>query len=484
MKFCYKDRFLDWRIVGIVFLLIILHAMCVKSNIAHVIAIIELLVLASVYIIKRIDDYLLCMTVIFVATYEFPMFVDTSLSFIPSVSMLPFLRGYAFLFLSILPIVILLRERMNLMTCLSKNVVLRYLFYFAGGTLLSGLLMGIISLFNDATSFPFRISFYFKDIIRIGTFSLYTLYFIYACIRYKDFVIRLERLLFSSLVAIILSSIVLTLIGRSGDYEGREIILMPLSFFFSCFIILFFFYKRYARKYRWLLFFLAIISIYLQFMYSNALNGKSWLAILYIIIVALIIGFRKHRIKFLICLVILFLCIPSIQFMSNRQQSQDDSLSSSKLSQALLLVSIIDVDWYDNLPLSPKIRVEEFINTFLEYEVKPYYFLVGKGFGGGHQDHRGIYGDYNSSAFSLEEYNNEYFISMHESLNVVFLKFGIVGLLSLLCIVYQAWHRFSVSPWIVIGALWLLLFWGYSFSLMFIGLPSLIVGLNEDYAES
>ena len=47
--------------------------------------------------------------------------------------------------------------------------------------------------------------------------------------------------------------------------------------------------------------------------------------------------------------------------------------------------------------------------------------LLGKGFGGGHQDYRCSYGNYNPAAFSLEEYNSlketEYIMSSEQTMN-------------------------------------------------------------------
>lgn len=476
MRFCYKDTCIDWRLALLVFVLCGLHAFTIKTNIANITALIEAVILLLFLVYKRLDMFLLGALIILITTFEFPMFVDSSLNVIPSIVMLPIVKGYFFLLLSLCPIFIIFRDR-NIWNKIYQNRLLLLLAIFVLVTLVFGFLSGLLSLFTDNTSLVFRVSTFFKDIRGIAFFNLYTLYFIYACLRYREFVNKLEIVLFSSLVAIIFFSFVLTMLGIRGDYEGQEIILMPLSFFFSTSILFFLLYKKYTKKYRLLLLLLSCMAYYMQFAYSNALNGKSWLVILYICLMLLWVGIKKYRLKMIGGLVVVCFLFPlCLTFFADQQK--ENSLSFAKFSQALSLISVIDVDWYDNLPLSPKIRIEEFLNTCIEYQKQPYYFLMGKGFSGGHQDYRASYGTYNPSAFSLDEYNNNYFTLLHESLNVIFLKFGLIGIALLLMVVFNAWKYMNKSPWLIIGSVWLLLFWGYSFSLMFIGLSSLVVGLN------
>lgn len=477
MKFCYRDSLIDWRIVFVVIFLCALHVVTAQSNFAYVTAILESIGLLVIYVVKRFDYFLSSFLLILVSTLEYPMFVNSSLNFLPSVTMLPLVYGYFFLFLSICPFPMLIKEwRFLKIAYLNKG--LSYLILFAIVTLVIGLVAGIFSIFLERTSVLFRIPFFLKDIIRTGLFSLFTLYLVFACVKYSDYLHRLRTLIFSSLVAVIISSFTISIIGIRGDYEGQPIVLMPLSFFFSTSIILFIGYKLYFKKHGLLIVVLTILSLFMQISYSNALNGKSWLSILYLFMVLLILVIRILRMKFFVILICAFILFPSTSLTTN-SHSQNNSLSSDKFTQALLLVSVADIDWYENLPLSPKIRIEEFLNTLHDFTQNPFYFFVGKGFGGGHRDYRAVYGNYNPSAFSLDEYNNEYFISMHESFNVILLKFGLIGLFLLLTILCNVFRYVEFSPWLPIGGLWIILFWGYSFSLMAIGLPALVVGFSS-----
>lgn len=472
MKFCYKDIYLDWRIVGLIVGLCFLHAFTIRSNVAYIISFVEIFILFYFCILGKIDKFLICSMILLMTTYEFPTFIDGSLSFIPSITMLPFLRGYLFLFLSVFPL--LKVSNIRVWKKISNYPSLYLLFLFALLSLVLGLIFGIVTLFVDKLPFPFWLSFYFKDMIGVGLFSLYAIYFIYTSLKDNKFILKIERILFSALVAIVISALILTVLGFRGDYEGQEIVLMPLSFFFSILILLFLFYDKYVKRYRLLIIIIGGMSVCLQILMSNALNGKSWLLVIYILLFFLIVGFKiNKKIAILFCF---FICGVFPLLLSYSQQNKD-SLSLSKLSQALSLLSVVEVDWYDTLPLSPKIRIEEFFNTSLEYVNFPCFAICGKGYGGGHRDNRYIYGYYNSAAFSLDEYNNEYFVSMHESLNMVFLKNGILGLLFVFFLLIYIGKNILCSPWLSIGGIWFLFFWGYSYSLMSVGLPALIIGL-------
>ena len=98
MKFCYKNGILDWRIVVLVFLLYLLHALTVKILVvASIIAICESGILLFLALKRRLDLYLYTLVIILATTFEFPMFVDESLKFVPSIIMLPFNKWLFFL---------------------------------------------------------------------------------------------------------------------------------------------------------------------------------------------------------------------------------------------------------------------------------------------------------------------------------------------------------------------------------------------------
>ena len=73
MKFCYKNGILDWRIVVLVFLLYLLHALTVKILVvASIIAICESGILLFLALKRRLDLYLYTLVIILATTFEFP----------------------------------------------------------------------------------------------------------------------------------------------------------------------------------------------------------------------------------------------------------------------------------------------------------------------------------------------------------------------------------------------------------------------------
>ncbi|MCD8271022.1 MAG: hypothetical protein LUD46_23120 [Parabacteroides sp.] len=113
----------------------------------------------------------------------------------------------------------------------------------------------------------------------------------------------------------------------------------------------------------------------------------------------------------------------AMNYIMNKANS-GDSLSSRKLTQAVLLLSVVDPEWYINVPSSPKQRIEEFLNILEEYKLKPLYSIGGKGFAGNIQDYRNSFGSYLIDSFSEDQYANNSFIILHETINTIFLKFG------------------------------------------------------------
>jgi hypothetical protein len=298
----------------------------------------------------------------------------------------------------------------------------------------------------------------------------------------SGFAAKLKTFLLSVLAGLIIASLLSIISTKRGIYGDKEIILMPLSFFYSTSICIFLFYKEYKSKIT--IFILAILSLVIQLTYPNALTGKSWLGILYIFFAILIILFQRKQKKALFSIIICFAVFLISMHVILENPNTEKNLSFSKLKQAFMLVSITNSDWYKYLPDSPKTRIEEILNTGIEYYKKPYYLITGKGYGGSIKDHRNTFGYYNEFAFSIDQYNHNTFTSMHETVAVIFLKFGLWGILSFLYIFFLGVANFLRTPWSVIGTLWFIFFVGYSFNLALFGIPALVLGLYESNKEN
>lgn len=116
----------------------------------------------------------------------------------------------------------------------------------------------------------------------------------------------------------------------------------------------------------------------------------------------------------------------SVMFLPSVMET--NILFSSKFIQARSLVSL---SWIENpyiLPSSPRDRVLELYNTAAYYSENPTFLLAGRGFGGYFEDK--TFYNYSASdrgGYSTEEVKTRKFVNPHESLNVIFLKFGLAG---------------------------------------------------------
>lgn len=480
MKSSIQKKNIDIRIVLFAFSLFCFHIAIVNNHLlSGVVSFIEFSILAFFLLKKKIEIFLSFFIIIISSSFEYSLFVDETLGTVFSPINLPFLMGYPFLFISLLPTIEIINQRKIFLKKLYKSTLgIQILYKFSFSTICIGVIIGLFCFVtNDNDISAFGLTFFFKDFSRLCLFSLFIIYFIFCSLMSDNFLQKIEIVLFSVLVSCIFASLFSFLGGFKG-YYGSGIILMPLSFFFSTSIFLFLLYKKYYYKNKLLLIILTSIAYFIQISYSNALSGKSWLVLLLYFIAILIILYNKSKLTVII-IAIFTISISSLFISTIQKRKSNDSLSSTKMMQALAVLTIADIDWYDNMPLSPKIRFEEFFNTVSEYTKKPYHSIFGKGYGGSHKDHRNSYGNYNPAAFSLEEYNKETFVLMHETFNTVYLKFGLYGILFLLFICIKGATRFFKSPWLIIGVIWLLFFFGYSFSLAAIGVPALVLGFNS-----
>lgn len=464
-------------------LLLLIHIFTVKFPLLSVsIATIEFFICFFYLLKKRLEDYLLLLLLFAVTNFDVSSFVFGELnSFAYSLYIFPVFNTYPFVFLLLTPLFLIYRK--NRFFCWVKkikcnNKSLYFLLRFAIWMIPVGFIMGLISIIVNDNNIrgTGNIKYFFLDLLKLGLYSLLIVYFTYLVI-HKDAYVRLKKSMLSMLIGIIFAAFISVMLGKHGYYGDKEIVLIPLSFFFSTLIVLFLFYSEY--KCRMLLTICSIIALWLQISTSNALGGKSWLAIVYIIFSIIIILFQQKNklLIFGIFLIIIPFFITYERIVEN--QKNTDKLSSEKLIQATMLISIFDIDWYEYMPLSPKYRIEEALNTGIEYIQKPFFMFLGKGFGGSMKDHRNSLGFYNEAAFSDDQYRNGTFVSLHETFNVIFLKFGLWGILYWLLCIKRGIKYFFVSPWLIIGTLWFILFWGYSLNLAFWGIASLVLGFYE-----
>jgi hypothetical protein len=473
------EELINKKLLVITLLILIFNIYFVdSSDIMGLASMIEFLILFLAILIKGCKQFLLLLLLFTSISFDVPEFVGSSSDSLYSVSNLPFL-GFLGLFGLIILAFILFLTSGN-MKLKIKNTGLFKLLKFSMYIIFIGIFMSLVSsLLNDNMIPLDSFIFFFKnDFAKYFTISTIIILYILQINSDNHFYVELKQYLSTILIAIVLAAPISVLSGYIGFYGDSETILMPLPFFFSTCMILFLFDKKY-KKYKALLLIVSFIAIYLQFFFPNSLGGKSWLVLIFILY---FLFARYVKMSFKIPFVIIITIIIILSGFSINNQGAidpDANLLDKKLNEAMSILAFSQMNYYENISDSPKARVDEFINVVDEFKEKPLFSIFGKGFGGSVKDHNNYFGSFQASYFSDREYINNSFVFLHESINVIFLKFGMIGIfLFFLLIVKISKNGFS-NPWLSIGFIWFIFFFGYTISLGIFGVSSLVLGLYE-----
>lgn len=286
------------------------------------------------------------------------------------------------------------------------------------------------------------------------------------------------------LIVVVFVSIVAALLGFNGYYAANKIMLAPLSFTFTP-MLLIFSLKRLNSPFRKLSLIAALLAIVFSFIYGGVAMGSKWyLFILGAVVGIIFIVLRVKSIWTMIGYVIIgLLLLPLLAIPISRMSSGNDYVGW-KLTQAFNTINVFGgggvSDWYDSMDLSPLFRIEEMQCIMIEYYYKPAYILFGKGLSGTTRHYTNILvwedGD---GGFPPEQQKLGAYSSMHESLLTIILAHGLCGIIFLFSTMGVLLRRAYITPWALIGAFWLFLFWDYSYS-MIIGALGVALALCEN----
>jgi hypothetical protein len=471
------NKLINKNLLVVTLVVLILHINFVsKSEIMGLLALIEFFILLLSILVYGSKQFLLLLLLFTSISFDVIEFVGPSLDSLYSVSNLPFLGFLGYFGLILLAFIRFFKSRKNRLKI--NNVDLFKLLKFSAYIIFSGILMaGVVFSFND-NSIPFdSVIFFFKnDFGKYFTISATIILYILQICSDHHFHFQLKQYLSTIIVAIVLAAPISVLSGYNGFYGDSETILMPLTFFFSTCTILFLFDDEY-KKYKVYFFVCALIAIYIQFFHSNSLGGKSWLVLIFI---AYFLFAKQFKMTFKISFIAMLLILLSgISITNNGAVDSEASLLDKKLSEAMSMLAFTSANYYENMSDSPKARVDEFINVLDEFKEKPILSIFGKGFGGSVKDHNNLFGSFKASYFSDREYSNNSFVFLHESINVIFLKFGWFGLFLFFTLVLKISKNELSNPWLSIGFVWFIFFFGYTISLGVFGVSSLVLGLYE-----
>ena len=272
-----------------------------------------------------------------------------------------------------------------------------------------------------------------------------------------------------------------TVVFRWHGYYGaiEEIMLMPLaSSLCPMLIVIPSFYK--VRK-PFLFYVVPIVYTISTLFYNSLMGSKFYMVPLLALLIAAITSMQKGKLKILIISIIvgLILLLNSGNIFS---LVAGNSFGNWKLSQFINLFSLSSggngiAGLYNNMDASPRFRIDEFVNIALEYFRKPGYALFGKGNCGSIIHTWGTTNwQSTNGAFSDYQISSGIYINMHESINVIFLRHGIVGLLFFVRTMIDVIKRVFKSPWALGGLVWFLFYWGIYIS-WWIGAMMLVLSL-------
>lgn len=447
---------------------------CRNALVANIIIFIELAILVYCFLRGNITIYIGCYLIFLCTSLEYGVFVGTEEFY----SFKNFrILGVNLGIVSLLPIFFLSCFKGVKINKIKANYPSLYkyayfmFFLFATGTIF-GLVQILLNDNNIQNMDNFIFSFIGQSYMMVALPLLIIISFAYI-LSWEPMNIRsLEDYLIATLFGTVVSLIVSLFFREKGYYGGIETLLTSVVSIFIPFMFILPFYKRYEFSYNINIFIFATIGTILMLKYNA--SGKFIIFCLMIpLIICCIVYKNKITFTSLTFIVILFVIIVfGIPFIT-----ESNVLFRIKYDEAMGLLRFWSEGWIQNMPGSPRFRVGEFINICYEYLVKPWYIIFGKGYMGTITDHVGIFGaHFNPAAFSIEQWANGTFYVVHEALNVLFLYHGIVGLIFYTYMLKYVVSNFARNPWILIGGVWFLIFYGYSITISAFGLSALLFG--------
>lgn len=282
---------------------------------------------------------------------------------------------------------------------------------------------------------------------------------------------RLEDYLIAIFIGLVASMLTSLLTSNYGHYGGVDILLVSNVYRYIPFMLIFPFYNKNNKMIFWI----GLLGAILTFIFN--LNGKMLILYLLIPIGILIIEIKKRNLIML--LLILIVIIISIPILNNIFDIlfNESVLFRSKFMQVKRLLIFWDVNWFESIPDSPKVRLVEFINIVKEYINKPWYFIFGKGYMGTFTDYTGFFNTEIPASYSMNQWNSGIFFRVHETFNSLFLFNGLIGLIFYFYMIKVIFLNLYKTPWILVGGFWFVMVYGYSFTMTAFGLTALVIGL-------
>jgi len=287
----------------------------------------------------------------------------------------------------------------------------------------------------------------------------------------------LAQSIFRLSVAIGISGLIVNTLGFHGWYGESPYYLSPLwQFMLPFFILLEPIIPLYSKKRLLLLWFVSctVLPIFLL----NLHGGKFILfpllagALVLSLYVTKKYSYRSILVPLLISALILLPVLASFQ--------PESALLNSKTNEVFSLFSSISLSDISLLEPSSAFRAAELLNIFSHYANNPIYLIFGFGSLGWIYDYLGLFPFDLTGGFPDFESHVGIYLSLHEGTSLI-LRHGLLGLLIILgalMLILDSNIRRN-NPFLVIGLIWFVFFWGYSMTLPVLGAPALCIGLYK-----
>ncbi len=294
---------------------------------------------------------------------------------------------------------------------------------------------------------------------------------------YGSILINNCAILLLGLCLICVISAVLGYEAYSNEQENGNL-LAPLASLFIPFMLTFMGKKNGSLGYV----IAALLIIVLCFFKPNVMGSKWYLVIAASLFVLFMSVLKVKRVSTYFIFAIIALIVINkfsevlISLLSN------NSYNEWKAGQALGTIDFFQYSspqqWFYNLAPSAAYRIDELLNAGIEFINKPFYAFFGKGFAGTTIHHTPfLYWEAGGGTFSDEQIKIGAYYAMHESLAVIFLRHGILGVVFFVDIMIRLIKQISKNNWALLGILWFLFFWRYGIS-FWIGGTALIMSFS------
>ncbi len=288
-----------------------------------------------------------------------------------------------------------------------------------------------------------------------------------------------------SLWACVAQQVISLILKIGGNYGGNIISVSCSLVAFISFLLLLSYYG--TSKTRKINLVVGIIGCVLVFLYRA--SGKAFTSTLFslLLLVLLYLG-SKNGIKKIFGLVIIMAAFVVIPIIYSYIMKSGSNLLRYKLVETIQVFSFFSNGRESFLTMenSPRVRFGELIDVFTELIIKPWFIFFGKGYGGSIQDHSGflymIPSSQQDSAYSVAEFSNNSFYNLHE-IAQIFLAFGLYGVAFGGRIIKDSIKSLRVNPWMMIGAYWFWMFYGFSFTISTYGIFALCYGVIKKNEE-